>query len=101
MNKPQEKEKLMSRWDFMKLGVTALAGVVVFGVSGCRGDGLEPKPNVPIPRTYNFIGDPKTKVYHRMNCRLAPDKSKGVFFDSPIGAKHSGYRPCLGCKPME
>ena len=102
MNKPQETEKKMSRSDFMKMGFAALAGVVAFGIAGCRNDNnLAETPNVPLPKVYNFIGDPTTKVYHKLNCRLAPKRTKGVFFDSPIGAKHSGYRPCLVCKPLE
>lgn len=95
------KEKKISRADFLKWGAGSLCGLAVFAVAGCRNNALAEKPNVPMPQVYNFIGDPKTKIYHKLNCRLAPNKTKGVFFDSPIAAKNSGFRPCLACKPLD
>lgn len=101
MNKSvSNKDNKITRSEFLKWGVASLAGVAVFAVAGCRNDGLAEKPNVPLPQVYNFIGDPSSKVFHKLTCRMAPEKTKGVFFDSPMAARNSGFKACLVCKPL-
>lgn len=96
-----DKDEGISRGDFLKKGLLALGCLAVLGVAGCREQGMAPRPNVPIAQALNFTGDPATKVYHKINCKLAPEKNKGVYFDSPVAAQNSGFRPCLVCKPMQ
>lgn len=96
-----DKEKKITRSEFIKFGIIAFLGLAAFGISGCKEDTLKPKPNVPIPQTMNFSGDPTSRVFHKLRCRLAPPTNKAVFFDSPVAARNAGFRPCYVCKPLE
>lgn len=51
--------------------------------------------------TYKYIGNKKTKVYHKINCRYVKTikKSHMVYFKTKSQAKKAGYRPCKVCKP--
>lgn len=98
---PQDKEASkkdgITRGEFLKLGFAALAGGVALFISGCRQNASA--ANVPLAQYNNFIGDPQTRVYHKLKCKLAPDRSRGAFFDSPSSAQMAGFRPCGACKP--
>lgn len=96
-NKSFEEDKKFTRSDFLKMGFAALVGFSAASIMGCQRSPVS--GNVPLPQALNFAGDPRTKVYHRPNCWLAPPKSRVVYFDSPHAAENSGYRPCLDCKP--
>lgn len=93
-----EKEKI-SRKDFLKLGFGFVLGGIATGLLGCKDQAFPDRAGVPMPQYGNFIASPKTKVYHKPNCRLAPAKDIAVYFDSPTGAEYNGFRPCYICKP--
>lgn len=99
--KNSRDDKKISRGEFLKYGFAAVLGAGVFGIAGCRQPQAQKKPPVPMAQVQNFIGNPSTRVYHKLNCKLAPEKTKAVFFDSPIAAKHAGFRPCRVCKPLK
>lgn len=95
--KDSNKEKKITRKDFIRAGVTMAAVAVVTGILGCRETG---RPNVPLAQYPNFAGNSVNKVYHKPTCKLAPDSSKAVYFDAPDMAHRAGYRPCAVCKPQ-
>jgi hypothetical protein len=102
MNKPcNDKDKKISRADFLKIGFAALVGTAVVGIMGCKDEGLAPRPNTPMPQVPNFVGDQDSYVFHKPTCRMAPKKDKGVYFDAPMAASNAGYKPCKICKPLE
>jgi hypothetical protein len=97
-----DNRKKITRSVFIKLGMILFLGLAAFGIGGCKDQSaLAPRPNVPIPQMMNFVGNPSSKVFHKMRCRLAPPSNRGVFFDSPIAAKNAGFRPCYVCKPLD
>lgn len=51
--------------------------------------------------TYKYIGNKKTKVYHKINCRYVKliKNSNRVYFKTKLQAQKAGYRPCKVCKP--
>ncbi len=46
-----------------------------------------------------YIGNRKTKKYHRSTCSFLPDQSNQVVFDSTLDAELSGYETCNHCNP--
>jgi hypothetical protein len=97
-----DKEKKITRSEFIKFGLVIFLGFAALGISGGKDDNsLAARPNVPISQMTNFSGNSSSKVFHKLRCRLAPPANKAVFFDSPIAAKNAGYRPCYACKPLE
>lgn len=46
-----------------------------------------------------YIGNKKTKKFHRSSCRSLPKESNRVRFSSRDKAKSSGYSPCKICNP--
>jgi len=99
--KPDKKmDGKISRKDFIKIGFGFLLGGVAATLLGCKNQAYQtPRPDVPIPQYANFIGDPSSRIFHRLKCKLAPKREKAAFFDSPIAAMHQGFRPCRVCKP--
>lgn len=55
------------------------------------------KSNVKEERGY--IGNKKSKVYHRENCSSLPAPGNRVSFSSAEEAEMESYVPCRGCKP--
>lgn len=51
----------------------------------------------PVAETY--IGNKKTKKYHRSSCSYLPDQKNRVTFDDAEDAEDAGYVPCAKCKP--
>ena len=51
--------------------------------------------------TYDFIGNKKSKVYHKNTCWHIKQMNNDniVYFDSAYEAKKEGYEPCGHCKP--
>ena len=47
----------------------------------------------------DYIGNKKTKKYHRSTCSFLPDQSNQVVFDSTLDAELSGYESCNHCNP--
>ncbi len=55
-----------------------------------------------IPSTsskYQYIGNIKSKVFHRLTCNSLPDEKNRVYFYTREEAIAAGYRPCGICKP--
>ena len=46
-----------------------------------------------------YIGNSKSYVFHRQNCRYLPHESNRLYFDSRKEAIDAGYRPCRKCRP--
>jgi len=46
-----------------------------------------------------YIGNKKTKVFHRPSCAYLPAKKNRVYFQTRKAAIRAGYRPCKRCKP--
>ncbi|HEX7400547.1 MAG TPA: Ada metal-binding domain-containing protein [candidate division Zixibacteria bacterium] len=58
--------------------------------------------NQTAPATeYKYIGNVKTKKYHKLDCRSAKKiKTKNcIYFKSKEEAEKQGYVPCKICKP--
>jgi hypothetical protein len=100
--KDSHKDSTMSRGQFLKMGLGLALGTAVFGFMGCREQAALGNNPVPMPQVINFVGDTRNKLYHRMTCRSKPrDKNYSVYFDSPVGAQHNGFKPCRVCKPNQ
>lgn len=68
----------------------------------CKNTKTSQKPTkTPVAQQVNFIGDSNSKKYHTTTCKRAPKQMNTVFFDSPMSAKISGYKPCKKCKPIK
>ncbi|MFP4498274.1 MAG: Ada metal-binding domain-containing protein [Vulcanimicrobiota bacterium] len=98
MKKDLYKKEEITRKEFLQMGFSTLLGITAVGLIGCRDDNM-PRPNIPVPKVYNFIGDPAKKVFHKHGCKFAPSENKAVFFDAPGAALSSGFRACTHCKP--
>jgi len=96
-NRDFDENKKLTRRDFLKMGFAFVLGGVATSFLGCRQAAQH--TNAPMPQYINFLGDPSSRVYHTIDCKLAPPKSKAVFFDSPIASERAGFRPCTICKP--
>lgn len=46
-----------------------------------------------------YIGNEKTKKFHRPDCSGLPDKKNQVIFEQRSEAKKDGYSPCKRCNP--
>lgn len=46
-----------------------------------------------------YIGNRKTKKFHRTSCHTLPKESNRVYFKSRDKAVSSGYVPCKNCNP--
>jgi hypothetical protein len=93
------KDSTMSRGQFLKMGAGLALGAALFGIFGCKEQAALGNNPVPMAQVINFVGDPRYKTYHRLNCSSKPRQDKSVYFDSPVGAHHHGYKPCRVCKP--
>ncbi len=51
------------------------------------------------PVTESYIGNKKTKKYHRSSCSYLPDRKNRISFDRTEDAEDAGYEPCAKCKP--
>jgi hypothetical protein len=91
------KEDKLSRKDFLKIGAAVLVGGIATSFLGCKESSQAAA--TPIAQYANIAADPSSKVYHTKTCKLAPKTSKAVYFDSPVAAQNSGYRPCTVCHP--
>lgn len=51
--------------------------------------------------TYKYVGNKKTKVFHKINCRYVKKikKTNKVFFKTKKQAQKAGYKACKVCKP--
>ena len=78
----------MIRRKWLSLAATALVacGAIVYA----EGTGETPTPP-PIK------GNPKTKVYHKPECRYYKAKSSTAEFKTEADAKKAGYKPCKKC----
>lgn len=47
----------------------------------------------------DYIGNKKTKKFHKPSCGTLPDEKNRVYFDTTQEAKKKGYVPCKKCKP--
>lgn len=50
---------------------------------------------------YKYVGNIKSKKYHKLNCRSAKKlKSKNrIYFKDKAEAEKQGYTPCKVCEP--
>lgn len=46
-----------------------------------------------------YIGNVKSKAYHRTTCKNLPLEKNRIYFDTKENAEKAGYRPCQNCKP--
>jgi len=46
-----------------------------------------------------YIGNKKSKVFHRPSCKTLPSGKNQVYFDSRDYAISKGYKPCKNCDP--
>lgn len=51
--------------------------------------------------TYDFIGNKKSKIYHKNICWCIKQMNKNniAYFSSANEAESKGYKPCGRCKP--
>lgn len=52
-----------------------------------------------VPIALSYIGNKKTKKFHKSTCSYLPDKSNQITFDSREEAIAAGYDPCGHCHP--
>jgi competence protein ComEC len=57
-------------------------------------------PETPLLAVYPYVGNEKTKVFHRSTCTSLPDEKNRVYFSWAIQALLAGYRPCKHCRPL-
>lgn len=50
-------------------------------------------------QTQYYIGNTRSKVFHREDCSSLPGEQNQILFTSRPEAKNSGYTPCGICKP--
>ena len=50
-------------------------------------------------QTEQYIGNRKSKMFHRQTCRSLPAEQNRVYFASGDEAKSDGYIPCKKCNP--
>ena len=48
-----------------------------------------------------FIGNSKSKTYHRADCSFLPKESNRVYFATAAEAEQNGYQPCGHCEPSD
>lgn len=48
-----------------------------------------------------FIGNSKSKTYHRADCSFLPKESNRVYFTTAAEAEQNGYQPCGHCDPSD
>jgi len=46
-----------------------------------------------------FIGNVRSRVFHRQTCRYLPTANNRTYFDTRSRAIDAGYRPCRKCRP--
>lgn len=46
-----------------------------------------------------YIGNKKSKIFHKANCKSLPSKKNSVYFKTRQEALKAGYKPCRRCKP--
>jgi competence protein ComEC len=49
---------------------------------------------------YPYVGNKKTKVFHRNTCSSLPEEKNRIYFSWAIQALFAGYRPCKHCRPL-
>lgn len=78
------------------------------GTSGyVRSDLLVPAPGeeaasaqaAPTSSQSSYIGNKKSKVFHKSTCWTLPAEKNQVHFDTRDAAIDANYRPCKNCKP--
>ena len=53
----------------------------------------------PASSQTSYIGNKKSKVFHRTTCWTLPAEKNRVYFDSRDDATDAKYRPCKNCNP--
>ena len=48
-----------------------------------------------------FIGNSKSKTYHRADCSFLPKESNRVYLATAAEAEQNGYQPCGHCEPSD
>ena len=51
------------------------------------------------PHTEIYIGNKRSKIFHRYNCRMLPEYRNQVKFSSREEAIRENYTPCGNCQP--
>ena len=51
-----------------------------------------------VPEVREYIGNIKSKVFHKSNCSSLPAKHNRIYFDSKKEAIKLGYKECSNCK---
>ena len=66
-------------------------------------DQKEPPEVVSPDAPRGFVADPKTMIFHRVDCPEAEklDPRTREFFTSPYAALNDGYEPCTYCEPLK
>lgn len=57
-------------------------------------------PTVPVsPGERGYIGNLKSKIFHRLSCSSLPARHNQINFDTRTQALQAGYQPCQRCSP--
>ena len=77
---------------------------LVSGTSGSDGEKAPertkaPDDQKPDAQNIKYIGNKRTKVFHKEGCSFLPSNQNSINFSSRKEAQDSGYRPCGACSP--
>lgn len=68
-------------------------------LSAATDEAVQAEANVKKNSSGRYIGNKKSKVYHRSSCKSLPSAKNIVYLDSKDYAEAKGYRPCKNCDP--
>ena len=69
------------------------------GYSPCKACVLaSAKVKLPTATNEPYVGNAKTKVFHKAGCKVAPKKDP-VGIQNLLQAHKNGFKPCKTCKP--
>lgn len=97
----------------MKIKKLFLAILLIFSflLSGCNYNTAENNPIPTVeptqettlqtdkPMSEKYIGNKKSKIFHRFNCRSLPGPRNQIEFSDREEAIENNYSPCENCKP--
>lgn len=46
-----------------------------------------------------YVGNPKSKVFHKAECKFAPPQKKTVILHNLLEARKQSFKPCKSCVP--
>ena len=81
---------------------------VAFGTEAeAKGKGFSPclicfpdaAKKVQVSSSSPYVGNPKSKLFHKAGCNVAPKKNP-VILQNLLEARKQGFKPCKTCTPM-